>query len=57
MLTPYRNSANAVLSDLGSDAARGLTRAEAERRLTQYGANQLKSAPPTPWWRHLLEQF
>ncbi len=57
MLTPYRSSADAVLSDLGSDAARGLTRAEAERRLTQYGANQLKSAPPTPWWRHLLEQF
>ena len=45
MLTPYRNSANAVLSDLGSDAARGLTRAEAQLRLTHYGANQLKSAP------------
>ena len=57
MLTPYRNSANAVLSDLGSDAARGLTRAEAQRRLEQYGPNQLKSAPETPWWRRLLEQF
>ena len=37
--------------------ARGLSRAEAHRRLEQYGPNQLKSAPETPWWRRLLEQF
>ena len=36
---------------------RGLSRAEAQRRLEQYGPNQLKSAPETPWWRRLLEQF
>ena len=24
---------------------------------TQYGPNRLKSAPETPWWRRLLEQF
>jgi Ca2+-transporting ATPase len=28
-----------------------------ERRLQQYGTNQLKSAPETPWWKRLLEQF
>ena len=26
-------------------------------RLAQYGPNQLKSAPETPWWKRLLEQF
>ncbi len=57
MIAPYRSSADAVLSDLGSDAAHGLSRAEVERRLTEYGPNQLKSAPETPWWRRLLEQF
>jgi len=57
MLSPYRNRADAVLSDLTSDAARGLSSSEVERRLSQFGPNQLKSTPPTPWWRHLLEQF
>ncbi|MGA7426582.1 MAG: cation-translocating P-type ATPase [Rhodoplanes sp.] len=57
MLSPYRNRADAVLSDLKSDAARGLSSSEVERRLSQFGPNQLKSTPPTPWWRHLLEQF
>ena len=42
---------------LGSDATRGLSEAEAQRRLEQYGPNQLKSAPETPWWKRLLEQF
>ncbi len=36
---------------------RGLSGAEAQRRLAQYGPNQLKSAPETPWWKRLLEQF
>ena len=30
---------------------------EAQRRLGEYGPNQLKSAPETPWWRRLAEQF
>ena len=54
---PYREPAQAVVSALGSDSARGLSRAEAEQRLELYGPNQLKSAPETPWWRRLLEQF
>ena len=49
--------AQAVVSALGSDAARGLSGAEAQRRLERHGPNQLKSAPETPWWRRLLEQF
>ena len=47
----------AVVANLRSDAARGLAGAEAKRRLEQYGPNQLKSAPETPWWKRLLEQF
>ena len=45
------------MANLRSDAARGLDSAEAKRRLEQYGPNQLKSAPETPWWKRLLEQF
>ncbi len=54
---PHRQSAEAVVSRLGSDAARGLTQAEAARRLEEHGQNRLKSAPETPWWRRVLEQF
>jgi P-type Ca2+ transporter type 2C len=54
---PHREPAEAVVAALGSDVARGLTRAEAQRRLEQYGPNQLKSAPETPWWTRLIEQF
>jgi len=49
--------AEAVVAALGSDGARGLARAEAARRLALQGPNRLKSAPETPWWRRLLEQF
>jgi Ca2+-transporting ATPase len=56
-VAPHHEPADAVVSALGSDAARGLTQTEAHSRLAQYGPNQLKSAPPTPWWKRLLEQF
>ncbi len=56
-LSPHRAPAPAVVSALGSDLTRGLSRAEAERRLQQYGENRLKSAPETPWWTRLIEQF
>jgi len=54
---PHSLDAAAVVADLHSDAIRGLSREEADRRLQQYGLNQLKSAPETPWWKRLLEQF
>ena len=56
-MTPHREPVAAVISALGSDAARGLSHAEARQRLDRYGPNRLKSAPETPWWRRLLEQF
>jgi Ca2+-transporting ATPase len=54
---PHREPVESVLATLKSDAARGLSRSEARQRLDQYGPNQLKSAPETPWWRRLTEQF
>ena len=50
-------SVEAVVAGLRTDATRGLSRAEAAERLAQHGPNQLKSAPETPWWKRLLEQF
>jgi P-type Ca2+ transporter type 2C len=54
---PHSLPAETVVSGLGSQAISGLSRDEAQRRLRQYGPNQLKAAPETPWWRRLLEQF
>ena len=54
---PHKAPAEAVIAALATNAALGLAPAEAERRLHQYGANRLKSAPETPWWKRLLEQF
>src|SRR5262245_46800053 len=54
---PHREPAAKVVAALGSEAARGLSRAEAQRRLEQHGPNRLKSAPETPWWARLIEQF
>jgi Ca2+-transporting ATPase len=54
---PHRELAEAVVAALGSDAARGLSCGEVHRRLETYGPNRLQSAPETPWWRRLIEQF
>ena len=54
---PHREPVEAVVSALGSEATHGLSSPEAQRRLGEYGPNQLKSAPETPWWRRLAEQF
>src|SRR5215813_5806933 len=57
LLVPHSETADAVVSALRSDVGHGLGRSEAERRLAEYGPNELKSAPETPWWKRLLEQF
>ena len=54
---PFRALADTVVAALSSDAKLGLNQTEALRRLEHYGPNRLKSAPGTPWWRRLLEQF
>ncbi|GLI20364.1 Ca2+-transporting ATPase [Xanthobacter flavus] len=54
---PYRQSAEAVLAVLGSDAERGLSGAEAERRQAAFGPNLIATAPPRSGWRRFLDQF
>ncbi|MFL5099352.1 MAG: HAD-IC family P-type ATPase, partial [Xanthobacteraceae bacterium] len=56
-IAPHRSPVQAVVSDLRSDVMRGLSLNEAQARLGQYGPNLLTSAPETPWWKRLLEQF
>ncbi|MDY6875822.1 MAG: cation-translocating P-type ATPase [Chloroflexota bacterium] len=46
-----------VAESLGTDLAVGLTTAEAEARLAQYGPNELAEKPRPGFWRLLLEQF
>ena len=53
----HREPPGGVVAALGSDSARGLSLAEAKRRLDECGPNRLQSAPETPWWERLLEQF
>lgn len=56
VIAPQCFSASAVMKALAS-STEGLTAAEAQRRLQQYGRNRLREARPTPIWRRLLRQF
>ncbi|BAL95532.1 cation-translocating P-type ATPase [Rubrivivax gelatinosus] len=47
----------AVAQALQSDMTRGLSAAEAARRLAAHGANTLPEPPPRPAWHVLLQQF
>lgn len=53
---PYRQVASAVLAGLGTDPQRGLS-AEARRRLSRHGRNELAGEKPVPGWRKFLAQF
>jgi len=46
-----------ALKKLDTDDKRGLSSGEAEKRLAQYGHNELPAKPPTPFWKLVLEQF
>jgi len=47
----------AVTTALEVDPAQGLTGAEAQARLAQYGPNRLVEKPPRPAWLKFLDQF
>ena len=53
----YRLSCAELLATLGSDAGRGLSAGEAQRRLARHGPNRLVAAGPVPGWRRFLAQF
>ena len=53
----YRLSTDDVAAALRTDLHRGLTSAEAAKRLVSAGRNELASDPPVPAWRRFLAQF
>src|SRR5687767_14841040 len=54
---PYRESVDAVLGSLGTDAQRGLSATEARTRLEQFGLNELTAEKPAPAWKKFIAQF
>jgi P-type Ca2+ transporter type 2C len=54
---PYRQSADAVVAALGTDARLGLSQREARARLERYGKNELMAEKPVPAWQKFLAQF
>ncbi|GAA3632237.1 cation-transporting P-type ATPase [Microbacterium awajiense] len=56
--TPWWSLApTAAVTEVGSDAERGLSAAEAAQRLERYGPNALKSTPPPSWLKIALGQL
>jgi len=53
----HANEINAVAAALGTSPDEGLAAAEAERRLAEYGPNELRQAPRPGLFRLLLAQF
>ncbi len=53
----YQSSAAAVLGELKSDGKRGLAKKEAQKRLQQYGQNELEQEPPASAWEIFWAQF
>lgn len=56
-MTPYRQSVDDVLAELGINAQRGLSQDEARSRLERYGRNGLVAEKPVPAWKKFLGQF
>jgi Ca2+-transporting ATPase len=53
----YTLTAEAVSKDLQVDPAQGLSKAEAAKRLEQYGPNSLDQTEVEPTWRAFLRQY
>ena len=56
-LSPHSIEAQRVAEIFDVETARGLSSAEAGKRLLNYGGNALEFQPPRPWWRLLFNQF
>ena len=50
-------SAENVLKALNVDYTKGLSKQEVEKRLEEYGRNELKRVPPPTMWEQIIEQF
>lgn len=53
----YKVAAQQAISDFSSDLDKGLTQAEAEHRLQQYGFNELEAKEGLTVWQMFLAQF
>jgi Ca2+-transporting ATPase len=53
----HSQSPEDVAAQLRTDPDAGLTAAEATRRLTEHGPNELPEQPATPFWRRVLDQL
>jgi Ca2+-transporting ATPase len=53
----YAMTPEAAAQQLGVDPAKGLTAAEAQKRLGQYGRNELAAKKKEPGWRAFLRQY
>lgn len=54
---PYARSKEDVLKELSSDSEKGLTSADAQKRLLEYGLNTLGEKKQIPLWKRFFEQF
>ncbi len=55
--SPWSRPAPDVVADLGSSAVRGLEHDDVERRLSEFGRNELDREPPVPLWRRILHHI
>src|SRR5262245_57803204 len=56
-MEPYRQSVEAVVAALGTDARAGLSQDQAQERLGRYGSNELAAEAPVSGWRKFIAQF
>jgi P-type Ca2+ transporter type 2C len=56
-MPPHQQAAGAVLSMLGADAARGLSGADVQKRLAEYGPNELSHQEKASPWELFFNQF
>lgn len=54
---PYSMKLDSVVDSLNTDVKAGLTNAEAEKRLQEYGPNSLGEEKKVPLWKRFLGQF
>lgn len=53
----HKLSVQQVITNLRTDLKVGLTNAEVEKRMKEYGANELEAEEPESLWAKILEQF
>ena len=53
----YQSTAEGAAARLQVDPTQGLTAAEAQQRLQQFGPNALAAATPEPAWRRFLRHY